>query len=195
MGKHSGLLALTERPSAWLPLKGFRGIPSGLYEVTLDGVVRSVSSGPWLRKNRGRTMTKRMHKGYEIVSLSYGGRTISPGVHQLVAHVSLGPADGMWVNHIDFDRTNNCAENLEYVTPQGNVAHTKKHMRQSFESKHHKSTINEETALGIFEMVRSGRAQKDVAALFGVPFWLVSTIMRGRAWCHVTGMTDQRVGS
>jgi hypothetical protein len=43
-------------------------------------------------------------------------------IHVLVAKYFLGERD-MQVNHIDLNRSNNCVENLEYVTNRGNVCH------------------------------------------------------------------------
>ena len=48
-------------------------------------------------------------------------------VHRLVARAFLGPPPTCahsHVNHKDFDKSNNCLENLEYATPAENVTHS-----------------------------------------------------------------------
>ena len=46
-------------------------------------------------------------------------------VHRIIARTFLGepPVDGMHVNHKDYDRQNNAAENLEWTTPEENYKH------------------------------------------------------------------------
>jgi hypothetical protein len=45
-------------------------------------------------------------------------------VHHLVAEAFIGPMPpGQEVNHVDADKANNRAENLEYQTPSGNIFH------------------------------------------------------------------------
>lgn len=62
----------------------------------------------------------------------YTGITCSPlkcrivQVHRLVAFAFLGPPPCVSltnVNHKDLDKGNNCADNLEWVSPSGNISH------------------------------------------------------------------------
>ncbi len=51
-------------------------------------------------------------------------------IHRLVAEMFLSnPNDLEEVNHKDFDRSNNCVENLEWMTRQQNMLHAWKHRR------------------------------------------------------------------
>jgi len=60
--------------------------------------------------------------GYKRVTLSKDGVTTRRFVHQLVAEHFLSCGDDkLVVNHIDGDRINNDASNLEYVTHSYNV--------------------------------------------------------------------------
>ena len=63
--------------------------------------------------------------GYYQVSLSKDGKTIKRRLHRVVAEAFVGGYfDGAEVNHIDFDRTNNAASNLEWISHQDNIAHS-----------------------------------------------------------------------
>lgn len=86
--------------------------------------------------NLGRVRTLRILEGsitshgYVTVAKNYEdweGIRARPGkeyVHALVARTFKGTRpDGMEVNHIDGDRSNNAEENLEYITPKGNQQH------------------------------------------------------------------------
>lgn len=106
----------------WKPIKDYEG----LYEVSSDGTVRSLDRKDSIGRNRkGRVRrTFLVGDGYEQVILSKGGIDKGFYVHRLVA--SAFCQNGLKkpeVNHIDCDKTNNCAENLEWVTSQENQQH------------------------------------------------------------------------
>lgn len=64
--------------------------------------------------------------GYPVVSVQDGKRYRSISVHILVANAWVAnPLDKPEVNHIDFDRANPWAYNLEWVTHQENVAYSR----------------------------------------------------------------------
>lgn len=62
--------------------------------------------------------------GYQVITLLTGGSRRLFLVHRLVATVFSGPPDNsrdLVVNHKDRDKSNNCAENLEWVTQAVNT--------------------------------------------------------------------------
>lgn len=102
----------------------------GYYEASNLGRIRS--------KPRDVTYTKKLHMGQEItverhfescllkprltstgwytVTVSVGGKYHQPTVHRLVAETFLDNfEDKSYVHHKDEDRSNNCADNLEWV--------------------------------------------------------------------------------
>lgn len=67
------------------------------------------------------------HDGYPVVSVQDGQRYRSVGVHILVASAWVAnPLSKSEVNHLDFDRKNPWAYNLEWVTHKENVAYSRK---------------------------------------------------------------------
>lgn len=95
---------------AWRPVVGFAG-----YEVSDHGRVRRSSSGRILR---GRRSCK-----YLSVCLSIHGQVQQKLIHRLVAEAFLGPVpDDHQVDHLDGEKDNNRADNLEYVTGAANTA-------------------------------------------------------------------------
>lgn len=95
--------------------ESWRDIPGsdGRYQVSDLGRVRSM---------RLLTPCPATGTGYLAVTLTGQVRV---AVHVLVASAFLGPRpQGMEVNHIDCNRTNNRPDNLEYVTPSENVRHS-----------------------------------------------------------------------
>lgn len=103
-------------------MRWFKDIPGfeGRYCVTSDGKV-------WAQPNRlhaGKYLKPSLKKGYEFVCLCLGPYVYQRTVHRLVAQSFVtNPKHLPQVNHIDSDKRNNCATNLEWCT----ASHNKKH--------------------------------------------------------------------
>lgn len=105
----------------WLPIAGYEG----MYEVSSHGRVRSLdredSAG---RPRRGRVLRPALSSGYPYVHLHKESQGSAIRIHALVANAFLGERpEGYTVNHIDGVKTNNCVENLEYMSCLDNVRH------------------------------------------------------------------------
>ena len=97
----------------WLPVIDYEDY----YEVSNDGLVRSVRSGElldgWVNSY-----------GYRTVSFVVDGERATKKVHRLVALAFIPTISGKdFVNHKDGDKLNNCVENLEWVTRGENNKH------------------------------------------------------------------------
>lgn len=111
----------------WKPVVGFEGF----YEVSLFGVVRSLSrsvdrhwatGATWV----GTALEPRLHsQGYHRVQLSKLGVSVDRYIHRLVAEAFLPNPDRLpYVNHINGVKTDNSIGNLEWVTPTRNSQHS-----------------------------------------------------------------------
>lgn len=114
----------------WRPICGYEG----LYEVSNLGRVRSLPrwvhySAGYDRWNDGRILkpaksSRRKNCDYYRVSLSKTNEAKNYFVHRLVAECFVPRKAGCdFVNHIDGDKHNNKADNLEWTTPKGNKLH------------------------------------------------------------------------
>lgn len=102
----------------WKPIVGFEG----LYEVSNIGRVKS------LKRNTtsGRVLSQALNRGYMSVVLCKNGKHYNAKVHRLVAMAYIqNPNKKKEVNHIDGNKTNNRAENLEWVTASENAKHAR----------------------------------------------------------------------
>lgn len=99
----------------WRQIKGYEGA----YEISSLGRVKSLKSDkPLIMKPKVES------NGYLRISLYNNKKGHSVSVHKLVAEAFLGRRpDGMQVNHIDGDKTNNKVDNLEYCTCSENIKH------------------------------------------------------------------------
>lgn len=110
-------------------MKKIEGYPN--YQVTEDGRVFSMdrfepSKNGSKRKRTGMELKQRESNcGYMRVGLRNGNdRQKSLLVHRIVAKAFVnGFKDCLVVNHIDGDKKNNHASNLEWVTPSENNIH------------------------------------------------------------------------
>ncbi len=110
----------------WRPITGYEG----LYEVSSLGKVRSLDH---VVKNRysfalrhGRILKQSPDRaGYLQVHLSKKNDVSTEKVHRIVAATFLGlpPTPDAQVNHLDFTKSNNVVNNLEWCSRQVNHRH------------------------------------------------------------------------
>ncbi len=110
----------------WLSVPGFSS-----YEASNLGNVRSLTRtvncvprgvAVTTRVRKGKVLKKTPNKGYLTVKLVANGKVYTFGVHQVVALAFHGvPPAGCVVDHVDTNKLNNRADNLEYVTNTENV--------------------------------------------------------------------------
>ena len=74
---------------------------------------------------KGWKKAYRRPDGYFVVSLSRGGKGTTKRIHRLVAAAFIpNPKGKREVNHIDCDKSNNAAVNLEWVSSSENKIHS-----------------------------------------------------------------------
>ena len=114
----------------WKNIKGYEG----LYQVSSMGRVKSLE-----RKVRhGRTVKERILKpymdrgGYLLVGLCAGGKRKTLKVHRLVCEAFHdNPDNKLDVNHINENKTDNRACNLEWNTRRENLNHGTRNERSA----------------------------------------------------------------
>lgn len=98
----------------WKLIEGFDGI----YSVSNYGEVRNNKTGRLMKPIKNE-------KGYLRVGLTTNGKLKCMRVHRLVAQAFIhNPDNKPEVNHIDFNKENNCVSNLEWVTGKENTKHS-----------------------------------------------------------------------
>lgn len=160
------------------------------YEVsTLGGVRRSepvIGPGSNMTYVGKILKSSRNSSGYLTVSLCRNGQRKSQCVHRLVLEAFVGPCpEGMECNHIDGIKTNNCFENLEWVTRPEQALHRARTLGKGIGITNGKSTLVEDDVLQIRKRLAKGEFQKDIAADYGVGQPAISSIHQGKTWRHV----------
>ena len=119
----------------WENIKGYEG----LYQVSNMGRVKSLERTVTQKNGRKYSVKERILKpratpsGYLLVSLCNGsGKVKTFKVHRLVCEAfHENPKNKPCVNHIDENKTNNVASNLEWCTVAENINHGTRTARTS----------------------------------------------------------------
>ncbi|WP_051509084.1 HNH endonuclease signature motif containing protein [Rhizobium favelukesii] len=148
-----------------------------LYEVCRSGKVRRVG--------KSVLMTRRLNTGYDYVSLSKASKVTSVTIHRLVCIAFHGQPDGRVVNHIDGDKTNNHAENLEWVTYGQNNKHAfDTGLKKPTDSRGERNGRAKLTNEAVAEIRDNPHSLTGVALArkFKVTPQLVSLVRQGKSW-------------
>jgi hypothetical protein len=166
----------------WIP--GYEGS----YSATRAGVIYSYMDEDGTR----RELKKRYNRqGYQRLALYKNGVRRNARVHTLILETFVGPGEGLECDHIDGDKSNNCLENLEWVTHAENL-------RRAYKLGLivQKGELNNYSVLDTYEvslmryLFAEGVLQKELADIFVVSQKLVWTVVQGTSWKDVKIATD-----
>ena len=156
----------------WRPVVGYEG----LYEVSNMGNVKSLERTVWNGRGYYKTVPERILKarkasnGYLQVQLHQDGKRKVYLVHRLVATAFCENQMGYTeVNHIDEDKTNNCADNLEWCSRSYNCTYNDraKKVGKKVSEKLSKPVIAIDKRTGlIIEFVSAHEAEKETGIAY-----------------------------
>lgn len=157
----------------WLPVVGYESY----YEVSDAGQVRKVSGellGQWLNSD-----------GYPFVRLSNPRKIVR--VHRLVATAFVpNPNARRTVNHIDCDRSNNAASNLEWCSQAENLEHSDRLGRMQRDywkgKRSPNAKLTPETVAAIRLQRSGGISLQAIADKFGTNKRTVGKIVNGESY-------------
>ena len=144
------------------------------YEITRDGIV--------INKHTGRILKLQPNgKGYLRFSIRENGKLKFLFVHRLVAKMYVpNPYNKPQVNHIDGDKKNNRADNLEWVTNYENRRHAVTNGLHLSGEKCPWSKLTKEDANYIRAHPNVPRVE--MAKKFNISRGAVYSIVHGRIW-------------
>lgn len=159
-----------------------------LYTIYEDGRIHNDTNGKWIR---GTSIDN--HNRYVKIHLGTDEAGKFLPLHRLVAQIFIpNPNNYPQVNHIDGNRYNNAASNLEWCTAKQNIRHcwdTGLHMRQHGEMSG-TSKLTDEEAKWVYSFRDSGLTPKQFVnryRFYKINLNSVRSIWQGRSWARVTG--------
>lgn len=166
----------------WKSIRGYKR----LYEVSNFGRIKSLE-----RKIHPEEAILKLFynpNGYVYIILHKNGKGKNCRVHRLVAKTFIkNPYRKPEVNHIDTDKTNNKANNLEWLTKKEHLQHTLSHGLIGGPEKgegHFNCKLTNKVVLAIFE---SKEPSIDLSKKLWIPESTISGIRIGKTWGHLTG--------
>jgi hypothetical protein len=125
--------------------------------------------------------------GYLVHTLRRDGKNVRCYAHNLVAEAFIGERPiGHHVNHIDGNKHNNHASNLEYVTPARNIQHAYEiGLNKGNKGEQAGRAILTEEQVNEIRLLRGKMTQAEIGKLYGVGRGAIANIMQGKTWKHV----------
>ncbi len=156
-------------------------IPDTDYSVSSFGRVASRKYGRWTPLKPGKE-----RGGYQKVELCHRSVYCTRKVHHLVALAFVGPRPSPQheINHRDGNKSNNRADNLEWVTSSENKRHRYDILRHGAArgERHGHVKLREDQVKDIRARLAAGQLGTRLAAEYGIRPQSVQSIKWGRSW-------------
>ena len=163
----------------WLPMVGFEDC----YAISDCGRVMRTKTND--NTFAGRILKPHTNSsGYLTVSPHKNGKQRPTLIHRMVMRAFVGPCpEGSEVNHKDGVKTNNHADNLEYVTRSENMQHAFDNELQSLRGERNtQSKLTEENVHEVRRRLANNETHASIADCFNVSRECISGVAQGRNW-------------
>jgi len=154
------------------------------------GIRYNADTGHFIQKN-GRIKGKQSKNGYRTISLNKNHVGYTFCEHRCVwVWFNDSIPDGMEINHIDANRSNNRIENLELVNHSQNMIHAIKigNFNAPKAEKSGKAIYTNADVMAMRTLKKNGWTTKEIAALFGARWpQVINRLIRGQRYGSVIG--------
>jgi len=173
----------------WKDIEGYEG----LYQASNLGRIRSLDryiphslgGSAFIRSKILSGYSKNCK--YERLTLYSNTNSKTYLVHRIIANTFVSnPENKPYVNHIDGDKLNNKASNLEWCTAKENTHHAIENGLQKVKGEFQtNSKFTPKDILDIRKMLDEGRTSRSIAEDYDVHESTISLIKIGKHWSHI----------
>jgi len=172
----------------WKPIPDYEKF----YEASTYGNIRTIERILVLPERQYLKKQKQLKtsscRGYLRVKLYNGlakGNTLT--VHRLIALTFLpNPNNYKEINHIDYNKSNNHIDNLEWCSRSYNITHSYKGMPLSSYSGSSKSSkLKENDVLEIRQLYKENISKKELSKKYNVVLGTIDFIINRQTWKHI----------
>ena len=159
-------------------------------EIELYGLKYRISNHGRVVGKRGFIKQRLDNDGYPTITVGNINRRTSMKIHRLVATTFIpNPQKLPEVNHIDCNRQNSRADNLEWVTHQDNISHSVmmgNYNGKQLGEKNVRSRLTEDDVVDIRLMFDNGlMTQQELAKAYNVGWSTIHNIVFRLTWTHI----------
>jgi len=182
----------------WAELKGWEGLHRISSFGRISSLCKSVKNIPCSMKVE-KILKPQLNKvtgyySYVFSDWGRGGKDKMKTIHRLVAlHFIPNPNNFSEVNHKDGDKTNNKADNLEWVTREQNIRHGFRNglIKSLQGEKAHNNVLSNEQVMFIYNYKGNLR---QLGRDLNIPYSSIAGIKNGTTWNSVTGAPKKYYG-
>lgn len=181
----------------WKTIPGYEGF----CEASEFGAIRTTPRHATTSRNllvRGKVLTPtKTRRGYHKVTVRNASGRKTESVHALVCRAFHGqrPSASHHVNHLNGDKTDNRAENLEWATPAENSRHSTVVLGNNIGERNGNSRLSESDVRDIIDQHMAGGRCNAMAVEWGITSTQMSRILNGESWQHITSELRANVGN
>ena len=151
-----------------------------------EAVIMRSNGSPHTRKSK--ILKPALDGGYLKGAVCIDKKLVPYRIHKLVANAFVdGKKEWLEVNHINGIKSDNKAENLEWVTRSQNLIHAVKTglLPVTRGSQRTQAKMTEETVREIYKLKSEGIQRKFIVERLGITVNMYKDLMRGKTWKHV----------
>jgi len=144
----------------------------------------------WQYQSRFKPMTHQTtQRGYRYVAVG-GHRYL---VHRLIAKAFIPNPDCKWqVNHLDENKLNNAASNLDWATHSENMKHYYRNKSYKLSGElNPNAKLTPEHVVEILTLLDEGKAATKIAKVYGVGHTTIYNIKLGKSYKRAAGISDE----
>ena len=159
-------------------------------EIDINGIVYTVFENGDVYNGESKITQRPNYKdGYACFTAGKKGNRVSVKTHSVVGKLFVdNPNDLPELDHLDGNRMNPSASNLEWVTHQENIRRAYErggHLGRAVGTKNPRAGLYDELVLLMRKLYKNGTTIQEMVEKYGYPWTTISNAVKGVTWRHL----------